>query len=111
MEVAIDVSGVLVIRILGTKQSGTQRTCEVLHMEFLVCIAKLSEGEGLHNVGRTASSNVAPSQSQSAFGTNKIQSTEIVGLAQRLLLPFLAFDGEEFGCHDLAAILNETKDA
>jgi hypothetical protein len=79
-------------------------------MEFLVCkgVKKRTRSTA---VGRTASSNVAPSQSQTAFGTNKIQPTEIVGLTQRLLLPFLAFDGEEFGGHDLAAVLNKTQHA
>jgi len=64
--------------------------------------------------GRTTGRNIAPSERHAARTADEVQPPEVVRLAQRVLLPVLALDGEELGGHDLVAVLfrrvKETKE-
>jgi hypothetical protein len=80
MEMAVHVSFVLVVRVLWTKQDGAERTCEMLDVIFLI-----------------ACGNVAPSESQTALGTNQVQTSEIISFTEWVLFPIRSVDGEKFG--------------
>jgi hypothetical protein len=40
VEMAVDVAFVFIVRVLGTKQCRAEGTCEMLYMEFLVCMTR-----------------------------------------------------------------------
>lgn len=53
----------------------------------------------------TASCDVAPPQRHPTLCTYEVEPSEVVSLAQRLLLSVRAFDGKEFGGYNVTTIL------
>lgn len=88
--VAVDVAVVLIVAILGTKDGGAERACEVVDVVLAV--------EG---------GDVGAAKGASALMAYQAQSSKVVGFAQRILaLPIFIFGREEFGRHNLAAVLH-----
>lgn len=92
VEMAVYLTAVLVIRVLGTKDCGTDGAGEVLDMELHV-----------------ECSDVATTQSRTAFCAYQAQATEVIRLAQWVLPPAGPIDREEFGSYDFAAVLSHGK--
>jgi len=88
MVMAIDGAFVLIIAILSAEDGRTDRTSEVLDV-----VLTFERGD------------VRASKGASAIIAEKVEPTEIVRLAQRILVRRLVGDGEELGGHDLATIL------
>lgn len=84
---AIDVPLVLIVRVLRAEQRRTSRTCEMVHVEFLI-----------------ASSDVAASESRITLRTYEVQSTEVVSFAKGVLLAFTTFDREKLLCYNLITV-------
>jgi hypothetical protein len=60
--------------------------------------------------GHTAGGDITSPQSHTAFGTDEVQTSEIIPLAQWVLLSVGAFDREELGGYYISAILRQRRD-
>lgn len=89
MVVAVDVTFVLVVRILSAKDGRTDTAGEVLNVIFAV-----------------QSGNVRASKRAFARVTEQIEATEVVRFAQRVLVRRLIRDWEELGGYYLVAVLS-----
>lgn len=87
--VAIDVSLVFVVAVLGAKDGWTYGTCKVLNVVFTIQCG-----------------DIGSSQGTSASMTEEVEAAEIVSLAKRVLIRGLIGHGEEFGGNHLSAILS-----
>lgn len=88
MVVAINVALVLVVAVLRSKDCWTYRACEVLNVVFSIQCG-----------------NVRATKCASTSMTEEIQSSEVICLTQGVLVWGMFGDGEELGCHNLAAVL------
>ena len=91
MEMAVDLTGVLVIAILRSKDGWTNRASEMLDVK-------------LHVQG----GDIASSEGSATFGTDKTQALEVIGLTEWILrfsIGRTAVDREEFASNHLATIL------
>lgn len=87
--VTIDIPFVLIIRVLGTKDGRTDGAGEMFDVVLAI-----------------QSGDVRATQGAAACVTKEIQASEIISLAQGVLsTSVFGVDREEFGCHDLAAVL------
>lgn len=89
VEVAIHLALVFVVRVLRTKHRRTYRAGEMFNMILAV-----------------QSRNIRATQGTTTLMAQKIQSSEVVSLAQRVLsTAIVGIDGKELGRNDIAAIL------
>lgn len=87
--VAVYISLVLVIAILGAKDGRTYRAGKVFDMVFAI-----------------ESSDIGSAEGASTCMAEQVQSAEVIRFAKRVLIRRLFWDGEEFGCDDFTAVLN-----
>ena len=88
--VAVDTALVLVVAVRGAEDGRTDGTGKVLDVVFAV-----------------KSGDVGAAQSLSTLEAQQVESSEIVGLAQRVLARGLLGNGKEFGGNNLVAVLEE----
>ena len=88
--VVVAVYGILmfVVAILGTEDRRTYRACKVLDVELSIQCCDVGSAQGA-----------------AAFGAQQVEPSEIICLAEGILVRRLVGDGEEFRGNDLAAIL------
>ena len=105
---AIDIPVVFVIRVMGPKQGRAYRASEVLNVILLVWKRSSSNCGSMEvwvRYGHTAGSDITSPQCHTAFSTDEIQTSEVIPLAQWVLLSILTFDGEELGSYYVSTIL------
>jgi len=90
MIVAVDVAFVLVIAVLGAKDGRTYGAGKVFYMVFAI-----------------QGGDVRAPQGASAGVAQEIESTEIVGFAEGVLIRRLVGDREELGSNNFAAVLED----
>ena len=109
---AVDIPIVFVIRVMRPKQSRAYRASEVLHVILLVWKRSNSINgttRAWKRYGHTAGSNITSPQCHATLGTDEVQTSEVIPLAQWVLISIRAFYRKEFGGHDIPTILGKTK--
>ena len=105
---AIDIPVVFVVRVMRPKQGGAYRASEVFHVILLVWKRSGSNRSSMEvwiSYGRTAGSNITSPQCHTTFSADEVQTSEVIPLAQWVLLRILAFDGEKLGGYHIPTIL------
>ena len=85
---AVDMAFMLVVGVLRAEHSWADAAGEVLDVIFSI-----------------KGGNVRPTQSTAACVAEKVEPSEVVRLAERILIGWMIGYGEEFGSDDLAAVL------
>jgi len=89
VEMTVDLALMFVIRVLGTKDSRADRTCEVFDMVFAFQCR-----------------DVGPTKSTTTFMAQKAEASKVVSFAERVLnTAVFRVDGEEFRGNNFTAIL------
>lgn len=107
---AIDIPVVLVVRVMRPKQGRAYRASEVLHVILLVW-KKSSSVRGTTTAwtrsGPTAGGDITSPQGHTTFGTDEVQTSEVIPLAQWMLISIRALDREELRGHHVPTILGQ----
>lgn len=89
MVMTVDLSSMLIVTVLGSKNRSTRRTREVIDVILPI-----------------QSCDIGTTESAIAFVADQIEAPEIIRLAQRILtLTVLVIDWEEFRGNDFATVL------
>lgn len=89
---AINLSIVLIVAVLGAKDSGTKRACEMVNVIFAFQGRDVGSPEGT-----------------TTLIAEQAESSKIICLAEGVLtLAVVVVGGEELGCDDLTTVLGST---